>query len=110
VTGGACTLVAIAHWAHDADREALARFGMVADIKLPCESTVRRSLAAGLDADDQDARKAAWLGKSMSIRRVANRLYSRAETFDLQTSSVVEPVGSHCVRLRQRWRQSSSGR
>jgi len=60
VLAGSRTLLAIAEWIQDADRDALSRLGIGADQVLPSESTIRRSLAL-LDADDLDARMAAWM-------------------------------------------------
>src|SRR6478672_11313977 len=58
VLAGARTLLAIAEWIQDADREALSRLGIGTDQVLPSESTIRRSLGM-LDADDLDARMGA---------------------------------------------------
>jgi predicted transposase YbfD/YdcC len=60
VLGGARTLLAIAEWTQDADRDMLSRIGIDPDQVLPSESTIRRSLAL-LDADDLDARLAGWM-------------------------------------------------
>jgi len=60
VLAGSRTLLAIAEWIQDADRDALSRLGIGADQVLPSESTIRRSLAMS-DADDLDARMAAWM-------------------------------------------------
>jgi predicted transposase YbfD/YdcC len=60
VLAGARTLLAIAEWIQDADRDALSRLGIGADQVLPSESTIRRALAL-LDADDLDARMGAWM-------------------------------------------------
>jgi len=51
VAAGARTLLGISEWAADADRKALARLGIGADVSLPSESTIRRTLA-GLDGND----------------------------------------------------------
>jgi predicted transposase YbfD/YdcC len=60
VAAGARTLLGISEWAADADRKALARLGIGADVSLPSESTIRRTLA-GLDGNDLDARIAVWM-------------------------------------------------
>ncbi len=60
VMAGARTLLAIAEWVADADRDTLTRLGIGREVTLPSESTIRRTLA-GLDADDLDARMATWM-------------------------------------------------
>jgi len=60
VLAGARTLLAIAEWTQDADRDTLSRIGIPADQALPSESTTRRTLAL-LDANDLDARLAGWM-------------------------------------------------
>ena len=60
VLAGARTLLAIAEWTQDADRDMLSRIGIDPDQPLPSESTMRRTLAL-LDADDLDARLAGWM-------------------------------------------------
>jgi predicted transposase YbfD/YdcC len=60
VLAGARTLLAIAEWTQDADRDTLSRIGIPTDQALPSESTMRRTLAL-LDADDLDARLAGWM-------------------------------------------------
>jgi len=60
VLAGARTLLAIAEWTQDADRDMLSRIGIGSDQLLPSESTMRRTLAL-LDADDLDARLAGWM-------------------------------------------------
>lgn len=60
VAAGAKTLLAISEWVADVDRKALARMGIGQNAVLPCESTIRRTLAA-IDADDLDARLGAWM-------------------------------------------------
>jgi len=60
VLAGARTLLAIAEWTQDADRDMLSRIGIDPDQVLPSESTMRRTLAL-LDADDLDARLAGWM-------------------------------------------------
>ena len=60
VLAGARTLLAIAEWTIDADREVLFRIGISAKQALPSESRMRRTLVQ-LDADDLDARLAGWL-------------------------------------------------
>src|SRR5664279_5576278 len=45
VLAGARTLLAIAEWTQDADRDMLSRIGIAADQPLPSESTMRRTLA-----------------------------------------------------------------
>nr|WP_203230226.1 ISAs1 family transposase [Segeticoccus rhizosphaerae] len=60
VVAGAKTLLAISEWITDASREELTRLGIRANTVLPCESTIRRTLAA-VDADDLDARLGAWM-------------------------------------------------
>jgi predicted transposase YbfD/YdcC len=60
VLAGARTLLAIAEWTQDADRDMLSRIGIAADQPLPSESTMRRTLAL-LDANDLDARLAGWM-------------------------------------------------
>jgi hypothetical protein len=57
---GARTLLAIAEWTQDADRDMLSRIGIDPDQALPSESTMRRTLAL-LDADDLDTRLAGWM-------------------------------------------------
>lgn len=60
VVAGARSLLAISEWVADADRETLTRLG-IGDVRgLPCETTIRRTLAA-VDADDLDARLGAWM-------------------------------------------------
>jgi hypothetical protein len=63
VLSGARTLLGIAEWTQDADRDALARLGISPDQVLPSESTFRRTLVL-LDADDLDAR----MGARMATR------------------------------------------
>ena len=53
-------MLAIGEWAADVDREALTCLGIEAQVSLPSESTIRRTLAA-VDGDDLDARVAAWM-------------------------------------------------
>lgn len=60
VLAGARTLLAIAEWTQDADRNMLSRIGIDPDQALPSESTLRRTLAL-LDANDLDARLAGWM-------------------------------------------------
>lgn len=60
VLGGAQSLLEIDEWAADADRHALARFGVRPEEVLPSESTLRRTLAA-LDGDELDTKIAAWM-------------------------------------------------
>ena len=60
VLAGARTLLAIAEWTLDADRDVLSRMGISPEQVLPSESTTRRTLAQ-LDADDLDARLAGWM-------------------------------------------------
>jgi len=60
VAAGARTLLGISEWAADVDPEALSRLGIEAGVRLPSESTIRRTLA-GLDADDLDRRVAVWM-------------------------------------------------
>lgn len=60
VLPGARSLVAIAGWAAEADREALATNGIDPSADLPTESTIRRVLA-GLDADVLDRKIAGWM-------------------------------------------------
>jgi hypothetical protein len=60
VLAGARTLLAIAEWTQDADRDTLSRIGIDPDRALPSESTLRRTLAL-LDADDLDTRLAGWM-------------------------------------------------
>ncbi len=60
VAAGARTLLGISEWAGDVDREVLSRLGIDAGVRLPSESTIRRTLA-GLDADDLDRRVAVWM-------------------------------------------------
>ena len=60
VLAGARTLLAIAEWTQDADRDMLSRIGVDPDQALPSESTLRRTLAL-LDADDLDTRLAGWM-------------------------------------------------
>lgn len=60
VLAGARSWVAVTEWAADADRDALSEFGIGSDAVLPCESTIRRTLAA-VDGDDLDARVGAWM-------------------------------------------------
>lgn len=61
VIAGAESLVGIAEWAGDVDREALCRLGIGPEVVLPSESTIRRTLAC-LDGDGLDAKIAAWMG------------------------------------------------
>ncbi len=60
VLAGARTLVAVAEWAADADRNALSRHGIDPQAALPSESTIRRTLAL-VDADGFDRAVAAWM-------------------------------------------------
>ena len=60
VLAGARTLLAISEWAADSDRTALSHHGIDSDAVLPCESTIRRTLAL-LDADAFDRALAAWM-------------------------------------------------
>lgn len=60
VATGAKTLLAISEWIGDANRDVLTRLGISRHAVLPCESTIRRTLAA-VDADDLDARLGAWM-------------------------------------------------
>ena len=60
VLAGARTLVAVAEWAADADRNALSRHGIDSQAVLPSESTIRRTLAL-VDADAFDRAVAAWM-------------------------------------------------
>jgi hypothetical protein len=60
VAAGARTLLGISEWAADVDREVLARLGIDAQVRLPSESTIRRTLAA-VDGDDLDRRVAVWM-------------------------------------------------
>src|SRR5664279_4804300 len=60
VLAGAQTLLAIAEWTQDADRDMLSRIGIDPNQALPSESTMRGALAL-LDADDLDARLAGWM-------------------------------------------------
>lgn len=57
---GAKTLLAISEWIADTDRTVLARLGISTSTVLPCESTIRRTLAA-VDADELDTRLGAWM-------------------------------------------------
>lgn len=79
VLAGARTLLAIAEWIQDANRDALSRLGIGADQVLPSESTIRRSLAM-LDADDLDARMGAWM--AIQVGQLAGR---RAIAYDGKT-------------------------
>lgn len=49
----------------EADWEALSQLGIGADVRLPTESTIHRTLA-GLDADDLDARVGSWMATRMA--------------------------------------------
>ncbi len=60
VLAGAKTLLAISEWIADTDRTVLARLGISTSAVLPCESTIRRTLAA-VDADELDTRLGAWM-------------------------------------------------
>lgn len=60
VLAGARSLVAIAEWAADVDREALSAHGIGPDVVLPCESTIRRTLAL-VDAAGLDQAVAGWM-------------------------------------------------
>ena len=60
VLAGARTLVAISEWAADSDRTALSHHGIDPQAVLPCESTIRRTLAR-VDADAFDRAVAAWM-------------------------------------------------
>ncbi len=70
VAAGARTLLGISEWAGDVDREALSRLGIDPGVRLPSESTIRRTLA-GLDADDLDRRVAVWM--ATRVGRLAGR-------------------------------------
>lgn len=61
VVSGARTLLAISEWVAHTDRDTLSRLGIGPTDRLPCESTIRRTLAA-VDADDLDRRLGAWAG------------------------------------------------
>ena len=60
VLAGARTLLAISEWADDTDRTALSHHGIDPEAVLPCESTIRRTLAL-VDADAFDRAVAAWM-------------------------------------------------
>lgn len=60
VLAGARSLLAIAQWVGEADRDALSQLGIGVSDVLPSESTIRRTLAA-LNADDLDARLGLWM-------------------------------------------------
>lgn len=60
VLAGARTLLAISEWADDTDRTALSHHGIDPQAVLPCESTIRRTLAL-VDADAFDRAVAAWM-------------------------------------------------
>jgi predicted transposase YbfD/YdcC len=60
VLTGARSLVAIAEWIADTDREVLAGAGIDPDRPLPSESAIRRTLAR-VDADDLDVRLSGWM-------------------------------------------------
>ena len=70
VLAGARTLLAIAEWTQDADRDMLSSIGISPDQLLPSESTMRRTLAL-LDANDLDARLAEWM--ATRVGHVAGR-------------------------------------
>jgi predicted transposase YbfD/YdcC len=70
VLAGARSLVAIAEWAMEADRDALSQHGIGADVVLPSESTIRRTLAV-VDADGLDRLVAGWM--ATRVGRVAGR-------------------------------------
>ena len=70
VLAGAKSLLAVGEWVAEADRDALSQLGIAADIRLPTESTIRRTLA-GLDANDLDRRLGAWM--DTRVGQVAGR-------------------------------------
>jgi len=67
VAAGARTLLGISEWAGDVDREVLSRLGIDAQVRLPSESTIRRTLAA-VDGDDLDRRVAVWMATRVGQR------------------------------------------
>ncbi len=67
VLAGAKSLLAIGEWVSEVDREALTLLGIGAEVRLPTESTIRRTLAR-LDADDLDARLGAWMATRVVAR------------------------------------------
>jgi len=60
VLAGARSWVAVREWVAEADRDALCALGIGPGEGLPCESTLRRTLAR-FDADDVDARIGTWM-------------------------------------------------
>jgi DDE_Tnp_1-associated/Transposase DDE domain len=66
VLAGARTLLAIAEWTRDADRDMLSRIGIDPGQALPSESTMRRTLAQ-LDAEDLDTRLAGWMATRVGV-------------------------------------------
>ncbi len=70
VLAGAKSLLAVAEWMAEADRDALSQLGIDPDAVLPSESTIRRTLA-GLDGNDLDARVGAWM--ATRVRLVGER-------------------------------------
>ncbi len=70
VLAGAKSLLAVAEWVAEADRDALSQLGIDPDAVLPSESTIRRTLA-GLDGNDLDARVGAWM--ATRVRLVGER-------------------------------------
>jgi predicted transposase YbfD/YdcC len=104
VLAGARTLLAIAEWTGDADRDMLSRIGIGPDQALPSESTMRRTLAK-LDANDLDSRLAGWMslrvglldgqrviaydGKTMRGARTADGTPHLVAAFDHAAGAVV---------------------
>lgn len=66
VLAGARTLLAIAEWTRDADRDVLSRIGIDPGQALLSESRMRRTLAQ-LDAEDLDARLAGWMATRVGV-------------------------------------------
>lgn len=87
VIAGAESLVGIAEWAADADRQTLARLGIDPDVALPSESTTRRTLAA-LDGDALDATIAAWM--AVRTGQVAGRRVVAVDGKSLRGSAHVD--------------------
>jgi hypothetical protein len=71
VLAGACSFVAIAEWAADADAATRTELGIAGAV--PCESTIRRTLRR-LDADAFDDRLGGWAQRRTTPRPDRRRL------------------------------------
>lgn len=85
VLAGAKSLLAVAEWVTEADRDALSQLGIDPDAVLPSESTIRRTLA-GLDGNDLDARVGAWM--ATRVRLVGERTVVAVDGKSLRGASV----------------------